>query len=49
MPKANPKVAEVEPKDAPILIVEDSVEAPKEPAKPVTVTELPNGIKIEDY
>lgn len=49
MPKANPKVAEVESKDAPLLIVEDSVEPVKEPAKPITVTELPNGIIIEDY
>lgn len=47
---AKPKQAPSDDQEVkPLIIVEDSVEAPKEPAKPVTVTELPNGIIIEDY
>lgn len=35
---------------APAIKIEDSVAAaPKEPAKAVTTTDLPNGIKIEDF
>jgi hypothetical protein len=48
MTKANPKVAD-EVKQAPALKIEDAKPEVKEQVKPVTVTELPNGIKIEDY
>lgn len=39
----------VEDSVAPVLVIEDAVPEVKEPAKPVTVTELPNGVVIEDY
>lgn len=36
-------------KPAPVIVVEDSVADVKPVAKPVAVTELPSGVKIEDY
>lgn len=36
-------------KPAPVIVVEDSVADTKPVPKPVTTTELPSGVKIEDY
>lgn len=44
-----PKQVSNEEKAQPTLVVEDSVVEVKQPAKPVTVTELPSGVVIEDY
>jgi hypothetical protein len=45
-PKSTPKETA---KESPQIVVEDSVVKSPEAPKPVTVTELPNGIKIEDF
>jgi hypothetical protein len=49
---ASPKQAsekQPEPKEAPVLTVEDSVQPPKAEVKPKTVEQTPNGIIIETF
>lgn len=50
-PQAGSKAPEANTAEAPMVTVEDSVaeQQPKPAAKPVKVTELPGGVKIEDF